>query len=301
MSDCNSIPLPTNRRFNDLTGRVFSRLTVIGYAGKNAWGNHKWLVSCECGESRETLGKDMVSGDTRSCGCGKTKASTKTRPLPKPRVARPKAEKAQKSPKVDLTGKVFGRLTVVGFAGLVSRANRWHVVCACGAAKTVAGGSLKRGHTTSCGCLHKELLVERLKTHGMRHSPEYAIWCGMWDRCTNPRNKSYPSYRDRTPPQAWRDFAAFYAEIGPRPSPAFSLDRIDNDKPYGPGNVRWVTRPVQNRNKSTNVWVTTPDGQRRCLTDACELIGVPNTAFYYRTRKGQTIEEASNGLLKEAA
>jgi hypothetical protein len=136
--------------------------------------------------------------------------------------------------------------------------------------------------------------------HNMTHSPEYRAWDGMWRRCTNPKHKSYHLYKDRAPPEEWRDFSVFYAEIGPKPAPGYSVDRIDNDKPYGPGNVRWTTDHVQARNKTTNIWTLTPDGQRLILTDSCRLLGLDYEKVKFRRWMGESIEDASNGLLKAA-
>jgi hypothetical protein len=81
---------------------------------------------------------------------------------------------------------------------------------------------------------------------------EYSIWYGMVRRCTNPRDHRFPYYGGRGSGVSarWRhDFMAFFADLGPRPSPGHSIDRLDNARGYEPGNCRWATRSQQQRNK----------------------------------------------------
>lgn len=82
----------------------------------------------------------------------------------------------------------------------------------------------------------------------------YHRWSGMWDRCTNPRNKSYHNYgaRGLTVCERWRDFGAYFSDMGPPPGPYWTVDRINNDEGYSPENCRWATVETQNRNRRTN-------------------------------------------------
>lgn len=158
---------------------------------------------------------------------------------------------SQKTAK-DREGEVFGRLTLVKYLG--GRNYRYLCVCVCGNTRDVCFGNLKSGKTKSCGCLNTETLSNF--KHGKIHTTEYHAWKDMWSRCTSPNNEKYPLYKDRTPPKEWKDFAVFLAHVGPKPSPELSLDRIDNDKPYGPGNVRWATVAEQANNRSNNHKIT---------------------------------------------
>lgn len=200
-----------------------------------------------------------------------------------------------------LIGKVFTRLTVTGYAGKQGRCHRWIVRCLCGVEKTVLGVNLTSGGTQSCGCLSSDVTAERSITHGLRGSLAYSSWRSMWDRCANPKHPAYARYKDRAPPEAWKSFQVFFAELGHRPSAQHSLDRIDNEKPYGPGNCRWATCMEQNRNMSTNVWVATADGQSMIQKDACKAVGLWPETVNRRRASGQTLEEASGGLLRETA
>ena len=157
---------------------------------------------------------------------------------------------------IDLTGKRFGRLTALRYVGLSNhrghqRKARWECRCDCGNKKIVVSQSLRMGHTRSSGCLFIEMLKARAK-HNARHTPEYeACWHSI-QRCDNPNNTSWPDYGGRGIKicKEWRrDFSAFVNHIGKKPTPDHSLDRIDNDRDYEPGNVKWSTRQQQNGNK----------------------------------------------------
>lgn len=197
----------------------------------------------------------------------------------------------------DLTGRVFTRLTVVGYAGKQGKEHRWLVRCRCGTEKVTQGNNLASGSSRSCGCLCLERTSEANSRHHGTGTREFSAWAAMWRRCTNPSDRKYPIYKDRAPPPEWRDFSIFLSELGPKPSPNHTLDRIDNEKPYGPGNCRWALPSKQSRNMSRNVWVQVA-GQRRILHDACLIVGINPKTLYSRLSRGQSLEQASVGTIR---
>jgi hypothetical protein len=128
---------------------------------------------------------------------------------------------------------------------------KWICKCDCGAIKSIRLAHLRSSRSRSCGCLNKEIARKRMTTHGCKQLPEYGIWCSMKSRCTNPNDQSFDSWGGRgiTIFSLWTtDFEAFFKYIGSRPSPKHSLDRINNNGNYEPGNVRWATKQQQANN-----------------------------------------------------
>lgn len=112
-------------------------------------------------------------------------------------------------------------------------------------------------------------------------APEFVIWQQMRSRCNDPNNHAYKDYGGRgiSVCAAWQsDFKAFYDHVGPRPNSRYSIDRINNDGNYEPGNVRWATDKQQARNTRRAVWVTY-NGQRYIFMDLCELLGVSHESM----------------------
>lgn len=154
--------------------------------------------------------------------------------------------------------------------------------------------SVKSGNTKSCGCLKIKKLRERQTTHGMSRAPEFWVWVAMRERCHNPKHESYHRYGGRgiSVCERWRcSFEDFYADIGSRPSQLHSIERIDNDGDYEPGNCRWAVQSEQTRNTSRNKMITLA-GRTQCLTDWARERGINVNTLNKRLRSGWTVEEA---------
>jgi len=203
--------------------------------------------------------------------------------------------------RLQLIGHRYGRLLVESEspARIESNGRRrlmWQCRCDCGKVVTVMGDSLRRGTSNSCGCLNREVIAHRLTTHGQAKggmkSPEYVAWQGMLARCYCPSQVRYHRYGargitvcDRWNPSAGGSFENFAADMGPRPTPGHSIDRIDGDGPYAPLNCRWATAAQQARNKRNNRWVTYK-GQRMILTDAAKAAGLNRKTLSHRINAG---------------
>lgn len=189
---------------------------------------------------------------------------------------------------MDLSGARFGRLKAISVAGRDAYgAIRWSCQCDCGGLLTVFAHSLRSGDTQSCGCLQKESVVARSVRHGKFGTKVYSAWNGMRFRCQNPRAQNWARYGGRgiAVCERWQTFENFYADMGD-PPPGTSLDRIDVDGNYEPGNVRWATATVQQRNLRRSVLVEF-NGQSKTLPDWAEEIGISSDAMLMRFKRGE--------------
>lgn len=193
--------------------------------------------------------------------------------------------------KEDLTGRRFGRLTVIEETE-VRKGNSvvWLCECDCGTRKGISAHCLKSGRVLSCGCYNKTKEL----THGLSHTRLHHAWLSMIDRCNNPNNKEYKNYGGRgikvcdewlNSFEAFRDWAyanGFDADV---PRDKCTIDRIDVNGNYEPDNCRWTDMKVQCRNRRNNV-VIECNGESHCLSEWAEMLGEPYAKLVSRHRRG---------------
>lgn len=205
----------------------------------------------------------------------------------------------------DHIGQRFERL--VAIAEAPGKGALYLCRCDCGIEKVIASQNLRAGLTRSCGCLNREVASARMRKYPVRkparfgpkvkpepETPEYRTWTRMITRCENVNSVDYAGYGGRgisVAPEWRHDYPAFLAHIGPRPSKAHSIDRIDNSRGYEPGNVRWATPVEQARNTRRNRYITI-DGETKILTDWARLSGNSESVIFYRLKRGVAPREA---------
>lgn len=194
------------------------------------------------------------------------------------------------------TGEKFGRLTVLGRAeNSRDGAVRWRCRCECGQGIEVRSKYLRNGKTRSCGCLRAELVSARRLKHGQAkaNTKEYVAWSSMLKRCSDAAGKDYADYRGRgiSVCRRWKKFENFFADLGPAPTSLHSLDRIDNNGNYEPGNCRWAIRQQQARNRRNNLLITYR-GETLILGDWAKRLGINRQTLISRIKRGLSVEEA---------
>ena len=203
---------------------------------------------------------------------------------------------------IDLTGHRFGRLVVVKKQGVKGGRPAWLCKCDCGSEVTVRGNDLRRGATQSCGCLHRDQLIERNTTHGLCGNRLYNIWGCMVQRCYNSNTPCYNLYGGRgiTICDEWRnDFKSFYDwAMAHGYEDNLTIDRIDNDKGYSPENCRWITIKEQGNNRSTNRRLEY-NGERHTISEWGELLGIDSEIISSRLRRGWSIEKTLTEEIKK--
>jgi hypothetical protein len=190
---------------------------------------------------------------------------------------------------IDLSGSRFGRWTVRSFDRRADGRSFWECECDCGEVAVLRADSLRGGGSLQCV---RCAAGERSRTHGMKDSPEWTAWQSMRARCSNPNAAGYADYGGRgiTVAPVWETFEQFYADMGPRPE-RHSLDRIDVEGNYAPGNCRWATQKTQCRNKRKTVALTAR-GKTQSLQDWADETGMLPVTLYKRYLAGWGHEDA---------
>lgn len=185
-------------------------------------------------------------------------------------------------------GAKFGRLTAIQVERHPANGRiRLSVRCKCDCGNITLSRLDSLGKAIlSCGCLNAENSKAKglaNKTHGMTATGTYKSWAEMWARCTNANHPKYKLYSGRRPPEAWRDFTVFLADMGERPD-GYTIERVDNDLPYGPKNCKWIPAADQGKNTSRVVQVT--NGKVTVsLSEATKIAGVDRRTV--QSRLGQ--------------
>lgn len=199
----------------------------------------------------------------------------------------------------------FGRLVVIGLTdrkgnGRGHEQSYWRCRCDCGNEKEILERSLRRGQSQSCGCLRKERATAATRTHGewgrLTKTDECRAWNAMNARCYSVHTPHYPNYGGRgiRVCSRWRGkngFSRFLADMGRKPTPDHTLDRLDNDKNYSPRNCRWATRKEQQNNLRRNRRLT-HNGETLTITQWAERVGITQQGLGDRLKRGETLAQA---------
>lgn len=204
---------------------------------------------------------------------------------------------------IDMTGKRFGRWTVLERDCLEKRNAYWICRCDCGNYGIVRGDELRDGRSGSCGCLHSEIMHEKLAdmrkqgmgcTHRLSNARLFNIWSQMKARCYNKNAPNYHNYGGRGIAicEEWlADFQSFYDwAVSNGYSDDLTIDRINNNGNYEPSNCRWATNTEQGENRRTSV-ILTYNGESHCINEWARITGIPAHVIAKRIKKGWSVEQ----------
>lgn len=190
----------------------------------------------------------------------------------------------------NLIGQRFTRLVVQSLHKTHNGRAIWNCRCDCGNDSIVWSQALKAGRVRSCGCLKVELQTK----HGFYRHPLYGTWKSMIDRCVNKNCKDFPNYGGRgiRVCRRWSNNpGAFIEDMGARPA-GTSLDRIDVNGNYEPGNCRWATNEVQGKNRRNSIYLVV-DGSKLHVNKCSEIFGLPSYLIRERLYAGWSHEDAA--------
>jgi hypothetical protein len=198
----------------------------------------------------------------------------------------------------NLAGMYFGRLFVFSHDESSKKGVRWWCICECGNKKSIASIGLLSGKIRSCGCLRRENTRKMKLTHGhsvnKKQSPEYRSYLKARSRCHDPKDKQYKDYGARGifMCDEWRNsFENFIVDMGPKPNPRLTLERIDNEGPYVGWNCKWDTQKHQANNRRSSRLITFQN-KTQTQQQWAEELGLNPHTLGARIRKGWPLERA---------
>lgn len=221
----------------------------------------KSICQCSCGTIKSVDNYTLRNGGSKSCGCLE-------RPLKK-----------------DITGKKFGKLTVLKPIIRGKGKVRWLCQCDCGNEHSATTSNLIGGNVLSCGC--------SIKSHGLSKHKLYDTWTSMMARCYNTKHKAYHRYGGRgiLVYKEWHDVKNFIKDMSPKPK-GMSIDRIDNDGNYSPQNCRWANAKQQRLNQKYNLIMVTLNGETKCIADWIKELNLTREVYNRIDRLGWEPERA---------
>jgi hypothetical protein len=269
-------------RFRDLTGQTFNDLKALKKVRTKKSGDAVWRCTClRCGDDYELTANELTSGKRKACP---KHSSTALR---------------------DIIGERFGSVVVLRRAtdeeadGHVGNNVGWLVRCdataggerPCGRERVVTQTSLRNGRVKSCGCENARRHTKHGAFRGLygsarakNGSKEYKIFQGIAQRCSNERSRDYPRYGGAGIKCEFNSFKEFNASLGPCPPEKSSVDRIDPNGNYAPGNVRWADASEQANNRRNNV-VIACFGRCQTLSQWAREVGITPRALSIRLEK----------------
>ncbi len=195
----------------------------------------------------------------------------------------------------DLTGLRFGFLVVESKQpnDRPYKTSLWRCRCDCGNSRVVQRSALVCGVQVSCGCYNKKRVIETHTTHGLHRHSAYGTWKSMIDRCYNPDSRDFKDYGGRGIKvcNEWHELASFVAAMGPK-SKGQSIDRLDENGNYEPGNCRWTDALGQGEHKRNNA-IVTHRGVQRHVASVWREAGIKESTFYNRLNAGMTPDQAT--------
>jgi len=212
-----------------MIGKKFGKWEVLRELKVNKPGKH-YECMCECGTISVKAGTELRAGRGKQCR---------------------ECQYAQMYDHTKEIGKKYGKWTVIKFVKIHRKLMQYEVECDCGFKKLHVLADLRAGKSTQCTTCHNRLNAQKNTKHGMHNQKIYKVWQSMIHRCTNPNATFYNRYGGRGIKvcDKWlHSFEAFYKDMGVRPE-GLTLDRIDNNGNYEPGNCRWISHQENCKNR----------------------------------------------------